>query len=224
MKYKKTIRGNFVFRPNRFIAKVLLGDKEHTVHVKNTGRCKELLTPGACVILSESDNESRRTKYDIIAVEKPLKNGEVMLINMDSQAPNAAAFEWLTTCGFLSPQAVVKREVTYGNSRFDIYFEDGERRGFVEVKGVTLEADGVALFPDAPTERGVKHINELCMAVNRGYEAYILFVIQMKGVKSFSPNDAMHPEFGAALRKAESQGVRIFAYDSVVTDDYEKVR
>lgn len=219
MKYKEIIKGSFLSRPNRFIAKVLIDGKEETVHVKNTGRCKELLIPGVTVYLYVSDNPLRKTKYDLIAVEKKRDGKAPLLVNMDSQVPNTVAHEWLRNCGLFSENAVFRREVTYGKSRFDFYIEDGERKAFLEVKGVTLENDGVASFPDAPTERGVKHINELCGCVQNGYEGYVLFVIQMKEISVMTPNDITHKAFGDALRAAEKLGVKILAVDCVVTPD-----
>ena len=218
MKYKKIIIGEFVSRPNRFIANVRINDSIETVHVKNTGRCKELLIHGAKVYLSVAEAESRKTKHDLVAVEKKLDDG-ILLINMDSQIPNDVAEEWVERCGLFSSKAQIKREVAFGSSRFDLYVTDGERRVFIEVKGVTLEKDGVALFPDAPTERGVKHVTELIRAVDSGFEAYILFVIQMKGIRLFSPNIKMHPEFAEALVQAKSKGVDILAFDCIVTED-----
>lgn len=219
MKYNQVKKGSFLSRPNRFIAKVLVDGKEETVHVKNTGRCRELLTPGATVYLYVADNENRKTKYDLIAVEKIREGKPELLVNMDSQVPNAVADEWLRNCGLFSPEATIRREVTYGKSRFDFYIEDGERRAFLEVKGVTLENGGVASFPDAPTERGVKHIGELVSAVADGYEGYILFVIQMKEISYMTPNDITHKAFGDALRRAEKSGVKILAVDCIVTPD-----
>lgn len=218
MKYKEVVKGVFRERPNRFIAKVEIDGCEETVHVKNTGRCKELLLENSVVYLSVSDNPLRKTKYDLIAVEKQTENGTV-LINMDSQAPNDMVAEWLKKGALFSKNAVIKREVTFGKSRFDFYVEDSNNKAFIEVKGVTLENNGVALFPDAPTERGVKHIKELCSCVEKGYSAYIVFVIQMSGINLFKPNDATHKEFGDALRQAEKAGVSILAYDSVVTNE-----
>ena len=186
-----------------------------TVHVKNTGRCRELLVKGTTVYLEKSNNPERKTGYDLIAV---LKNGKT-LINMDSQIPNAVTEEWLRKGNLFSKDAVIRREVTHNKSRFDFYIEEGGRKIFLEVKGCTLETDGIARFPDAPTERGVKHINELIDCVNEGFEAYILFVIQMKGIKHFEPNDKTHSAFGDALRNAESKGVNILAYDCDVTKD-----
>lgn len=215
MVYKKITEGIFLERPNRFIARVEINGEEELVHVKNTGRCKELLVDRAKVFLECSDNPDRKTKYDLVAVEKETERGRI-LVNMDSQAPNPVAEEWLRKGKLFSENAVIKREVMFGNSRFDIYVEDGERRAFIEVKGVTLENDGVASFPDAPTQRGVKHINELCRCIDEGFEAFILFVIQMKAASVFRPNDETHKEFGDALRKAEKLGVNLIAYDCIV--------
>lgn len=223
MKYKSIASGVFVERPNRFIAKVKIDNKIETVHVKNTGRCRELLISGVKVYLSIADNPLRKTKYDLIAVEKPINNNQTCLINMDSQIPNDIAEEWLKKCGLFSKNAVIKREVTYKKSRFDFYIEEDERKIFLEVKGCTLETDGVARFPDAPTERGVKHINELISCTKEGYEAYILFVIQMKGITHFEPNDATHKAFGDALRKAHNNGVKVLAYDCIVTPESIKI-
>ena len=214
MKYKKVVEGRFISRPNRFIAYVEIDGKAETVHVKNTGRCKELLTDNATVYLSVSDNPQRKTKYDLIAVKK----GE-LLINLDSQIPNDVCEKWLKKGILFSDEAIIKREYTYKKSRFDFYIEDGERKIFLEVKGCTLENEGIASFPDAPTERGVKHIKELISALDDGYEAYIFFVIQMNGIKEFRPNDITHKAFGDALREAKIKGVKILAYDSVVTPD-----
>ena len=214
MKYEKIVRGIFLSRPNRFVAKVMVDGEEETVHVKNTGRCRELLTENAEVFLSLSSNPARKTKYDLVAVKKGSK-----LINMDSQIPNDVAEEWLKKGNLFSSDAVIKREVTYGKSRFDFYIEDGTRKIFLEVKGVTLENDGVAMFPDAPTERGIKHINELVSLKKQGYEAFILFVIQLEEVTLFKPNDITHKAFGDALRQAEKEGVIILAKNCKVTED-----
>lgn len=219
MKYGKVVQGEFISRENRFIATVNIDDKKETVHVKNTGRCKELLLPGCRVYLEVSSNPARKTKYDLIAVEKERDGPSPLLINMDSQAPNAVAEEWLKKGTLFSSSAVIRREVTFGASRFDFYIEDGERRAFLEVKGVTLEENGVALFPDAPTERGIKHIRELTECVKQGYEAYLLFVVQLKDVYVVRPNDKTHRAFGDALREAEKNGVKVIAYDCVVTKD-----
>lgn len=214
MKYENIVKGVFLSRPNRFIAQVLIEGKEQTVHVKNTGRCKELLVKGNEVWLQKSDNPLRKTAYDLIAVKK----GD-LLVNMDSQIPNAVAAEWLKKGNLFSKQAVIKREVTFGNSRFDLFIEDGNRKAFVEVKGVTLENDGIASFPDAPTLRGVKHINELIKCTECGFEAYIIFIIQMKGVHLFTPNYKTHREFGEVLKSAQEKGVRIIALDCIVTEN-----
>ncbi len=219
MKYSNIEKGIFLSRPNRFIAQAEINGEAHTVHVKNTGRCKELLTAGAAVYLERSDNPARKTLYDLIAVEKPRVNKEPLLINMDSQIPNACAEEWLKKGTLFSPNAIIRREVTFGKSRFDFYIEDGERKIFLEVKGCTLENNGIAAFPDAPTERGVKHIKELIACRQSGYEAYILFVIQMKEITRFSPNDTTHKEFGETLRQAQKSGVTVLAYDCVVTPE-----
>ena len=218
MRYKKVIPAVFLERPNRFIAHADVGGAKETVHVKNTGRCRELLVPGCTVYLSCSDNPTRRTKYDLIAVEKK-RAEKSLLINMDSQIVNDAAEEWLRKGTLVSPGATIRREVTYGASRFDFYLEDGGRRIFMEVKGVTLENEGIASFPDAPTERGVKHLYELIDCLEEGYEAYVLFVIQMKGIHAFYPNDIMHPAFGEALRRAKSAGVRILVKDCEIHPD-----
>lgn len=212
MRYNNIIEGKFLSRPNRFIAYVEINGKKEIAHVKNTGRCKELLINGARVLLEVSDNPERKTKYDIVAVYK----GDT-LINMDSQAPNRVAIEFIKK---MCPSAKIKPEYTYGNSRIDICVND---KALIEVKGVTLENDGIAMFPDAPTERGIKHINELIKAKNDGYDSYILFVIQMKGIKEFKPNYKTHREFGRALVNAEKAGVKILAYDSIVTKNTLKI-
>lgn len=215
MKYKNIVTGKFKSRPNRFIAMVEIEGTIEKCHVKNTGRCRELLLPDAEVYLEKSENPDRKTGYDLIGVKK----GEV-LVNMDSQAPNKAVKEWLEEEAFFKHVTYLKPECKYGNSRIDFYLETEEgRKIFIEVKGVTLEEEGVARFPDAPTERGIKHIQELQQAVQEGYEAYILFVIQMKGVARFEPNDRTHKAFGDALRKAAEQGVGILAYDCRITAD-----
>ena len=224
MKYNKIVKGRFISRPNRFIATVDVQGNIETVHVKNTGRCKELLVPGCTVYLSVSDNPSRKTKYDLVATEKEIENGEYLLINMDSQVPNDVAEEWLCQGELFSKNAKIRREVTYGDSRFDFYIEDGDRKAFLEVKGCTLEKNGVAMFPDAPTERGVKHIKELEKCLKNGYEAYILFVIQMKGVYAFVPNDKTHKAFGDALREASEMGVKIIAMDCEITPDSIEIK
>ena len=216
MKYEKVHRGIFLERPNRFVAKALINGKEETVHVKNTGRCKELLIRGRTIILEEGSNPNRKTKYSIIAVYKGDR-----LINIDSQAPNRAAWEGLCKGSIkeIGIPEFVNKEVGYKNSRFDLYYEKEGKKGFIEVKGVTLEEDGVAMFPDAPTKRGVKHIQELMEAKKEGYETWILFFIQMKGMKVFRTNDAMDPDFAAACVKAKKRGVHILVYDSIVKED-----
>lgn len=219
MEYQHIKQGYFLNRPNRFIAHVELDGEEVVCHVKNTGRCRELLTPRAVVYLEESDNSNRKTRYDLIGVEKGERK-----INMDSQAPNQVFGEWARGGGFRSDLRKLQSETTYGNSRFDFYWESSEKRGFVEVKGVTLEEDGVVLFPDAPTQRGIKHLEELVAAKAAGYDAAVCFVIQMEGVKCFRPNDRTHPEFGAALRKAAQAGVEIIAVDCTVERDSLKIR
>ena len=214
MKYINIERAYFQERPNRFIAYVETEHGREICHVKNTGRCRELLTPNATVYVQRNDNPARKTKLDLIGVEK----GQY-LINMDSQAPNAAVKEWLLAGNLFSEHAKIFSEKTYGESRFDFYIEDGERKAFMEVKGVTLEEDGVCRFPDAPTERGVKHIKELMKCREEGYEAYIFFVIQMSPVKYLEPNDKTHKAFGDALREAAVQGVHVMARDCVITVD-----
>ncbi|MCM1297919.1 MAG: DNA/RNA nuclease SfsA [Muribaculaceae bacterium] len=220
MKYKNIVKGTFINRPNRFIAYVEMEGKIEKVHVKNTGRCRELLVPNAIVYLEKSDNPNRKTAYDLVAVEKVREGKTPLLINMDSQAPNYAVEEWLRKGNIFSKQALIRREHTYKKSRFDFYIEDGEKKAFLEVKGVTLEEDGLALFPDAPTERGVKHIKELAACMDEGYEAYILFVIQMKEMYAFSPNDKTHPDFGKVLREAADKGVHVLAVDCRAGTDY----
>ncbi len=219
MNYNHTVKARFLDRPNRFIAHVELEGRTETVHVKNTGRCRELLVPGYEVILEEGSNPARKTKYDLISV---CKKGR--WINMDSQAPNKAAEEWLKNSGYFPEEVSVFREKTYGSSRFDLYIESEERKAFMEVKGVTLEEEGEVRFPDAPTERGVKHVRELIRCLRDGYEAYLLFVIQMKDVKVFRPNWNTHREFGKALREAEEAGVKILAYDCLVGESFMEIK
>lgn len=214
MLYENIIQGTFLTRPNRFIAQVEINGVCETVHVKNTGRCKELLVPGATVYLEKSSNPERKTAYDLIAVQKGDR-----LINMDSQIPNKVVEEWLLTKELFHDLVLVRPETKYGNSRFDFYVETATDKIFMEVKGVTLEEDGVARFPDAPSRRAVKHVEELIQAREQGYKAYILFVVQMKGVKYFTPNMDTHPEFGEALQKAHEAGVEIIAYDCQVTPE-----
>lgn len=214
MQYQTVKKGIFLARPNRFIAHVEVDGATQVVHVKNTGRCRELLVPGASVYLEQSANPARKTKYDLIAVKK----GE-LLINMDAQAPNQVFREWAEQGGFLPGLTKLRPETTWGSSRFDFYWEAGDRRGFVEVKGVTLEENGHARFPDAPTERGVKHLEELIRCQGEGYEAAVCFVLQMEGMKDFAPNDSTHPAFGQALRKAAQAGVQILAHTCRVTPE-----
>ena len=213
MQYAHVRPAVFQARPNRFVARVLLDGKEETVHVKNTGRCRELLVPGARVYLAEGDNPARKTRYDLVAVEK----GE-LLVNLDSQAPNKVFAQWAQAGGFRPGLTLLRPETTWGNSRFDFYWEDAAgQRGFVEVKGVTLEEEGHVRFPDAPTLRGVKHLEELVRARAEGYEAAVCFVVQMEGIVDFAPNDATHPAFGAALRRAAAAGVTVLAMECAVT-------
>lgn len=214
MKYNNIKGGIFLSRPNRFIANIEIDGKVQICHVKNTGRCKELLTNRAKVFVSESNNIERKTKYDLIAVYK----GDT-LINMDSQIPNKVFHEWLLKGHFLKDITLIKPECKYKNSRFDFYIETKNEKIFMEVKGVTLEENGVAMFPDAPTERGLKHINELVECIKEGYSAYIVFVVQMKGVTHFIPNAKTHKEFADALKKAETAGVNIVCVDCNVTKD-----
>lgn len=213
MHYPNMVSGKFLRRPNRFVAHVEIDGREEICHVKNTGRCRELLTPGAKVWCAVSDNPSRKTKYDLITVRKG-----AYLINMDSQAPNAAARAWLEQGG-LGKADVVKPEQRFGSSRFDFYLERGGKGMYLEVKGVTLEHGGVCRFPDAPTERGARHLRELIAAKEAGFDAGVLFVIQMRPVKWLQPNDATDPEFGRALREAKAAGVQVMAVDCVVTED-----
>ena len=219
MTYKNIHKATFLSRPNRFIAECLLDGEMVVAHVKNTGRCRELLIPGATVYLDEPQGRERKTKYDLVAVEKSLPDGSIMLINMDSQAPNVVAAEFLKSGRLFVGATRIRREVTKGNSRFDFCIEEGDKITYLEVKGCTLEKDGIASFPDAPTERGVKHIEELIALKNEGFGAAILFVIQMKGITEFRPNDITHRAFGDALRRAEMAGVKIYAYDSIITPD-----
>ena len=221
MKYLNTCKGRFIARPNRFVARVRIDGQEESVHVKNTGRCKELLIPEAEVYLEDFQNRmgNRKMRYSLIGVKK----GDLM-INMDSQAPNRVVKEALQSGSLQLPEMGkperIRAEKTYGNSRLDFYVEDQEgKKGFIEVKGVTLEEEKTARFPDAPTLRGIKHIEELIRAKEEGYCAYILFVIQMKGVLRFEPNDRTHREFGDALRRAKEAGVHLLAYDCRVVQD-----
>ncbi len=218
MRYKAITEAVFLERPNRFIAYVELFGKKETVHVKNTGRCKELLQKGVSIYLEKSDNPKRRTAYDLVAVKKGDR-----LINMDSQAPNKAVEEWLKRKELFPGMTLLRPETTYKNSRFDFYIECGQEKVFIEVKGVTLEEDGVVSFPDAPSERAVRHLEELIEAKQDGYQVYVLFVVQMKGVKYLMPNARTHPEFAKALGRAKDAGVRILAYDCIVTPEEMKL-
>ena len=223
MKYEHVIPGTFLQRPNRFIAHVLINSKEEICHVKNTGRCRELLVPGCTVYCSVSDKPQRKTKYDLIAAEKRVA-GRTLLINMDSQAPNAAVKEWLASgASPFGNISYLKPEYKYGNSRFDFYLECGKRKVFLEVKGVTLEDNGVVLFPDAPTERGFKHVRELIQCHAEGFETYVLFVVQMERALYFTPNKKTHPQFADALCEAQNAGVQLQAYTCKVTPDKMKI-
>ena len=230
MHYSSVVSGIFLRRPNRFIAHVLINGQETVCHVKNTGRCRELLLPGVTVILSfcpEAAEKGRKTAYDLIAVYKETggKKGGRLLINLDSQAPNEAAFEWAAKGGLSSvlPQrsrlSNLRREVVFEHSRFDLSFLLDGVQSFMEVKGVTLENGGVAAFPDAPTQRGVKHLEELADAARRGFPAFLLLVIQMTDIVTFQPNMETHPDFGRAMVKARQAGVQILARDCQVTED-----
>lgn len=219
MHYENIVKGEFISRPNRFIANVLINGEIHKCHVKNTGRCRELLVPGCEVWLEHSKSEKRKTEYSLITVNKSGK-----LINMDSQAPNKAVEEWLQRGGLLPDIKLLKREQKWGYSRFDFYFETENEKAYAEVKGVTLEENGVVMFPDAPTERGVKHVKELCKLKKEGFSAYLIFVIQMKDVKYFTPNIKTHKEFAEALIEAEKAGVKIVAADCFVSPDTMEIR
>ena len=212
MIYTNLHSGRFISRPNRFIAMVEIDGKTEKCHVKNTGRCRELLVPGAQVFLEKSDNPARKTQYDLVAVYKGDR-----LINMDSQAPNKVFHEYLLSGKYMEGITLIRPETTHGVSRFDFYVEAGERKIFIEVKGVTLERDGVILFPDAPTQRGVKHLNELAECVSQGYEAHAVFIIQMSDVRYFTPNRETHPAFADALAAATEAGVNVTALDCTVS-------
>lgn len=214
VKYERISEGIFLNRPNRFVAQVETKEGTQLCHVKNTGRCRELFLPGARVYLQESDRPGRKTRFDLVGVEK-----QGRIVNVDSQIPNRAVEEWLRKGNLFQEISLLKPEARYANSRFDLYLEADGERAFMEIKGVTLEEEGVARFPDAPTQRGVKHIQELIACKKEGYGAYMVFVVQMKGVLRLEPNDKTHPEFGQALREAARAGVRILAYDCLVTRD-----
>ena len=253
MKYNHIVSGTFLQRPNRFIAHVRINGKEEICHVKNTGRCHELLIPGCTVYCSVSDNPQRKTKYDLITVEKRVesyatsacknsqssfankeasasntkrnpKSGNTLLVNMDSQAPNAAVKEWLVSgASPFGKISYLKPEYKYGNSRFDFYLECGKRKIFLEVKGVTLEDNGIVLFPDAPTERGVKHVRELIQCHAEGFETWVLFVVQMERALYFTPNRKTHPQCADALCEAQKAGVQLLAYTCKVTSDEMRI-
>jgi len=212
MHYFNIQRAIFLRRPNRFIAHIEVDGREEVCHVKNTGRCRELLTDRAIIYVEHHDNPNRKTKYSLIAVEK----GD-LLINMDSQAPNKVVGEWLLEKEPFGKVKLLKPECTHGSSRFDFYLETEAEKMFIEVKGVTLEEDGIVRFPDAPTERGIKHLEELCACVKAGYKAVVIFVVQMEGMQHFEPNDKTHPQFGEALRQTRKAGVEVLAYECKVT-------
>ena len=212
MHYSNIQRATFLRRPNRFIAHIEVDGREEVCHVKNTGRCRELLTNRATIYVEHHDNPNRKTKYSLIAVEK----GE-LLINMDSQAPNKVVGKWILEKEPFGKVKLLKPECTYGSSRFDFYMETEAEKMFIEVKGVTLEEGGIVRFPDAPTERGIKHLEELRACVEAGYKAAVIFVVQMEGMQHFEPNDKTHPQFGEALRQARKAGVQVLAYECKVT-------
>ncbi len=214
MIYENIREGVFLKRPNRFIAEIAIDGQIEICHVKNTGRCKELLIPSARVFLNQSSNPRRSTKYDLISVQKGNR-----LINIDSQAPNRVFQEYLQQGSFIERITLIKPEAKFGDSRFDFYIEAGKRRVFIEVKGVTLEENNVVMFPDAPTQRGVKHLNELANCINHGYEAFVIFIIQMQNVSHFTPNYQTHPEFGNTLATAINIGVKAAAFDCVITEN-----
>jgi len=218
MKYENIQAGVFIKRPNRFIAVADIDGKEEICHVKNTGRCRELLIPGTEIYLQKARNPERKTMYDLITVRK-----NNMYINIDSQAPNKVLREWVECSGYFNNITLIKPECRYKNSRFDFYIEADNRKIFVEVKGVTLEEAGIAKFPDAPTERGVKHIKELSECVKEGYEAYIFFIVQIPDIKCFMPNREMHSEFADELIMAEKNGVNIKALNCEVSPDTLKI-
>ncbi|MGI6412395.1 MAG: DNA/RNA nuclease SfsA [Syntrophomonadaceae bacterium] len=214
MKYKNIKQAKFLSRPNRFIAHIEIDGCSEICHVKNTGRCQELLIPNADIVIQEVNHPKRKTKYDLIAVYKGQR-----LVNIDSQVPNKVFHEWLTQSEVFPDIKLVIPEFKYGSSRLDFYLESDLRKILVEVKGVTLEEKGAALFPDAPTERGIKHLSALCHWLEQGYEAYLFFIIQMKDVRYFAPNHKTHPAFAQALKSAREQGVRIMALDCEVAAD-----
>lgn len=219
MEYPNMEPGRFIARPNRFMARVELESGEQVCHVKNTGRCKELLVPGAEVWVQRASNAARRTAYDLISVRKGDR-----LINMDSNAPNRVFGDWARAGHFIPDLTLCRGEVTHGDSRFDFYMETAHKRLFVEVKGVTLEEDGVVRFPDAPTARGVKHLHGLMACVKEGYEAWAVFVVQMSGVSHFEPNRRTHAEFADAMIAAQAAGVHLLAMDCEVTETRLAIR
>lgn len=219
MRYENIKKGIFTDRPNRFIANVEIDGKSEVVHVKNTGRCRELLIPGVTVYVQEFENTNRKTKFDLIAVYKGTE-----LYNIDSQAPNKVFGEWVLKSGYFGEVEYIKPECKYGDSRFDFYIQTKNRKIYAEVKGVTLEEDGVLMFPDAPTERGVKHIKELCNCVEEGFEAYVCFVIQTEKAKYFTPNSRTHPQFADALSEAKTKGVKILCVNCNVGEDYLEIK
>lgn len=219
MKYNKIVKAEFIERPNRFVAKVRLDGEEIFCHVKNTGRCRELLHSGAEIYLEDSENPQRKYRYSLVTVCK----GE-RLVNMDSQAPNKAVGEWLKNGGLFSDIKLLKPESRYGSSRFDFYCEYGDKKAYIEVKGVTLENDNIVSFPDAPTERGARHVSELAECIKEGYEAYIIFVIQMKDVLYFTPNESHDPNFAATLKRAHGEGVKVIAVDCLVSEDEMQIK
>ena len=216
MKYYNIVEGIFLNRPNRFIANVFIDGELEKVHVKNTGRCKEILKKGTKVYLERSNNPNRKTRYSLISAYK----GD-LLINIDSQVPNDVVYSSIYSNKIVELMEVdyLKREVPYGNSRFDLYYEKEQEKGFIEIKGVTLEADGLSMFPDAPTERGTKHVLEMIKSIKEGYKSYIFFLIQMEGIDCFKPNETMDKKFANALQMAKKEGVNMLAYNSIVTKD-----
>lgn len=219
MKYQNIKKAKFISRPNRFIANIEIDGKIQIAHVKNTGRCRELLVPGAEIYVQEFDSDTRKTKFDLITVKKGTR-----LINMDSQIPNHVFREWVESGNFTDGVTLIRPETFFGDSRFDFYIEADDRKIFVEVKGVTLEENGIVRFPDAPTDRGVKHLRELMDAIDAGYEAQVVFIVQMDDVSHFEPNDRTHPEFGQVLREAVKKGVSVTAlYCKITPDSIEAV-
>ena len=216
MKYKNVVEAIFINRPNRFIANVVIDGKLEKVHVKNTGRCKEILTEGTRVYLEKANNPNRKTRYSLISAYK-----DDLLINIDSQVPNEVVYSSIRENKIeeLIDVDILKKEVNYRGSRFDLYYEKGDEKGFIEVKGVTLEIDGLSLFPDAPTERGTRHIREIIQSVEEGYNSYIFFLVQIPEIKFFKPHEEMDKAFSHALLEAKEKGVNILAYNSLVTKD-----